>query len=122
LKNLSVEVIGDWELSSDRKWLSFAISQIIDNAVKYSKTDGTIIISISDGNIVISDDGIGILEEDLPRLFDEGFTGFNGHEHQKATGLGLYMTKQVLDTLNLNITIDSQIDKGTQVEISSHKN
>lgn len=122
LKNLSVEVVGDWELSSDRKWLSFAISQIIDNAVKYSKTDGTIIIRISDGNIVISDDGIGILEEDLPRLFDEGFTGFNGHEHQKATGLGLYMTKQVLDTLNLNITIDSQIDKGTQVEISSHKN
>lgn len=59
---------GDWELISDRKWLSFAISQIIDNAVKYSKTDGTIIISISDGNIVISDDGIGILEEDLPRL------------------------------------------------------
>lgn len=122
LKNLSIEIAGDWELISDRKWLSFAISQIIDNAVKYSKTDGTIIISISDGNIVISDDGIGILEEDLPRLFDEGFTGFNGHEHQKATGLGLYMTKQVLDTLNLNIFIDSQIDKGTQVEISSHKN
>ena len=62
--------------------------QIIDNAVKYSKTDGTIIIRISDGNIVISDDGIGILEEDLPRLFDEGFTGFVDHEH-KATGLGL---------------------------------
>lgn len=122
LKNLSVEVVGDWKLISDRKWLSFAISQIIDNSVKYSKTDWTIIISISDGNIVISDDGIGILEEDLPRLFDEDFTGFNGHEHQKTTGLGMYMTKQVLDTLNLNITIDSQIDKGTQVEISSYKN
>lgn len=122
LKHLSVEVVGDWELSSDRKWLSFAISQIIDNAIKYSKENGAIIISITDGSIVISDDGIGILEEDLPRLFDEGFTGFNGHEHQKATGLGLYMTKQVLDSLNLGIDIDSQIDKGTQVEISSHKN
>ena len=122
LKNLSVEVIGDWELSSDQKWLSFAISQVIDNAIKYSKENGTIVIRISNGSIMISDDGIGILEEDLPRLFDEGFTGFNGHEHQKATGLGLYMTKQVLDSLNLNITINSQIDKGTQVNISSYNN
>lgn len=51
------------------------------------------------------------------QLFEEGFTGYNGHEHQKATGLGLFMTKQILDKLNLNITISSQVDQGTLVVI-----
>lgn len=73
--------------------------------------------AIKEGSIFISDNGIGILEEDLPRLFEEGFTGYNGHEHQKATGLGLFMTKQILDKLNLNITISSQVDQGTLVVI-----
>lgn len=121
LKQLSIEVEGDWLLASDRKWLSFAISQILDNAIKYSKEQGKIRIEITDGRISISDNGIGILEEDLPRLFEEGFTGFNGHENQKATGLGLYMTKQILDSLNLAISITSQVDKGTQVTIALPK-
>lgn len=112
---------GDWELKSDKKWVTFALTQIIDNAIKYSKDNGKIIIRISQASIEISDDGIGILEEDLPRIFEEGFTGFNGHEHQKATGLGLYMTKQVLDSLNLDITIHSQIDQGTHVFITPKK-
>lgn len=121
LKQLSIEVEGDWLLASDRKWLSFAISQILDNAIKYSKEQGKIRIEITDGRISISDNGIGILEEDWPRLFEEGFTGFNGHENQKATGLGLYMTKQILDSLNLAISITSQVDKGTQVTIALPK-
>lgn len=121
LKQLSIEVEGDWLLASDRKWLSFAISQILDNAIKYSKEQGKIRIEITDGRISISDNGIGILEEDLPRLFEEGFTGFNGHENQKATGLGLYRTKQILDSLNLAISITSQVDKGTQVTIALPK-
>lgn len=75
LKQLSIEVEGDWLLASDRKWLSFAISQILDNAIKYSKEQDKIRIEITDGSISISDNGIGILEEDLPRLFEEGFTG-----------------------------------------------
>ena len=121
IKTPSVEVTGDWELNSDRKWVNFALTQLIDNAIKYSKEGGKIAIRISQSSIEISDDGIGILEEDLPRIFEEGFTGFNGHEHQKATGLGLYMTKQVLDSLNLDITIHSQIDQGTQVFITPKK-
>ncbi|MFI3836224.1 sensor histidine kinase [Streptococcus equinus] len=121
LKHLSVEVNGDWQLNSDRKWVNFALTQLIDNAIKYSKDGGKISIQISKGYIEISDNGIGILEEDLPRIFEEGFTGFNGHEHQKATGLGLYMTKQVLDSLNLNISIKSQIEQGTQVFITPQK-
>lgn len=121
LKHLSVEVNGDWQLNSDRKWINFALTQLIDNAIKYSKDGGKISIQITKGCIEISDNGIGILEEDLPRIFEEGFTGFNGHEHQKATGLGLYMTKQVLDSLNLNISIKSQIEQGTQVFIAPQK-
>lgn len=116
-KNISVNLDGNWLLKSDKKWLSFALSQVIDNAIKYTRESGSITITISKGSIKIQDSGIGILEEDLPRLFDEGFTGFNGHEHQKATGLGLFMSKEVLDKLNLHILITSQIDLGTTVLI-----
>ena len=116
-KELSVEVSGDWQLKSDKKWLSFAISQILDNAIKYSKRGGHIQVQLDEDGIQISDTGMGILPEDLPRLFEEGFTGYNGHEHKKATGLGLYMTKQVLDKLDLVICVHSQVEEGTQVFI-----
>ena len=120
-KELSVEVSGDWQLKSDKKWLSFAISQILDNAIKYSKRGGHIQVQLDEDGIQISDTGIGILPEDLPRLFEEGFTGYNGHEHKKATGLGLYMTKQVLDKLDLAIRVHSQVEEGTQVFICREK-
>ena len=120
-RELSVEVSGDWQLKSDKKWLSFAISQILDNAIKYSKRGGHIQVQLDEDGIQISDTGIGILPEDLPRLFEEGFTGYNGHEHKKATGLGLYMTKQVLDKLDLAIRIHSQVEEGTQVFIYKEK-
>ena len=120
-KELSVEVSGDWQFKSDKKWLSFAISQILDNAIKYSKRGGHIQVQLDEDGIQISDTGIGILPEDLPRLFEEGFTGYNGHEHKKATGLGLYMTKQVLDKLDLAIRVHSQVEEGTQVFICREK-
>ena len=120
-KELSVEVSGDWQFKSDKKWLSFAISQILDNAIKYSKRGGHIQVQLDEDGIQFSDTGIGILPEDLPRLFEEGFTGYNGHEHKKATGLGLYMTKQVLDKLDLAIRIHSQVEEGTQVFIYKEK-
>lgn len=115
-KELTVDVSGSWQLKSDRKWLSFALSQVIDNAVKYSKTGGAICIRLENG-VTIADQGIGILTEDIPRLFEEGFTGYNGREHQKASGFGLYLTKRVLAQLELSIEITSQIDQGTQVSI-----
>ncbi|MCS4487587.1 sensor histidine kinase [Streptococcus sciuri] len=118
-KQLSVTITGDTTFKTDKKWLSFALSQIFDNAIKYSHNNAQIKITITETQVTISDDGIGILDEDLPRLFDEGFTGFNGHKYQKATGLGLYMTKQVLDKLNFSIKVTSQIAKGTDVTISS---
>ncbi|HGD3194617.1 TPA: ATP-binding protein [Streptococcus agalactiae] len=98
-------------------WLTFALSQVLDNAIKYSNPESKIIISIGEESIRIQDYGIGILEEDIPRLFEDGFTGYNGHEHQKATGMGLYMTKEVLSSLNLSISVDSKINYGTAVSI-----
>ncbi len=116
-KDLSVTVTGDWQVLSDKKWLNFALSQVLDNAIKYSHKGGQILIRLSERGMTISDTGMGILPEDLPRLFEAGFTGYNGHEHQKASGFGLYMTKQVLDQLNLSIQIDSQVEEGTTVAI-----
>ncbi len=117
-KELSVTIQGNCQLKTDKKWLRFALMQLIDNAIKYSTKGGNITITLNSKSIIISDNGIGILSEDLPCLFDEGFTGFNGHEHQKATGLGLYMTKEILDQLNLDIKVNSLIGEGTQVIIS----
>lgn len=116
-KEISVTIDGNWLLKTDRKWLSFALSQIIDNALKYNKTGGKVTIELNEG-ISISDTGIGILAEDIPRLFDEGFTGFNGREHQKATGFGLYLTKRVLNQLELAISVESRVDVGTTVTIT----
>ena len=116
-KDISVTIDGNWLLKTDKKWLSFAMSQIIDNALKYNKTSGKVAIELNK-EISISDTGIGILAEDIPRLFDEGFTGFNGREHQKATGFGLYLTKRVLNQLELAISVESQLEVGTIVSIT----
>lgn len=116
-KNLSIQIDGNWNLVSDKKWLTFALSQIIDNAIKYSRPGGSIRILMDQDCLEITDQGLGILAEDLPRLFDEGFTGFNGHRYHKSTGLGLYMTKMVLDDLELAIEVESQVEVGTSVKI-----
>lgn len=116
LKDLSVTVTGSYQVTSDKKWLTVAIEQLINNAVKYTKK-GSVAIVLDQG-ILISDTGIGILPEDIPRIFDHGFTGFNGRKMQKSTGLGLYLTKDILKQLNFDIKITSQIDQGTEVKIS----
>ena len=110
----------DLQVLTDAKWLSFVLEQILSNALKYTKTGG-IHIFVEDEVLYIEDTGIGIKQEDLPRLFEKGFTGYNGHEHQKATGLGLYMAKKVLNNLELDINIESQIDQGTQVYVTKRR-
>ena len=116
-KNIQITLTGDEHLVTDEKWLSFALSQVIDNAIKYSPFGSEIKISIKEKSIEIQDFGIGILEEDIPRLFELGFTGYNGHVHKRATGLGLYMTKQILDKIGFSIVISSRINYGTKVII-----
>lgn len=103
---------------SDEKWLVFALGQIISNAIKYTE-NGKISISMeSPGFLVIADTGIGIQETDLPRIFEKGYTGYNGRLEQRSTGLGLYLCKRVLDNLSHRIQIESKPYGGTVVTIA----
>ena len=106
---------------SDKKWLGFAFEQILGNSVKYSSMGGEISIETYENKLVIEDKGIGIKEEDLPRIFEKGFTGFNGRYEKKSSGLGLYLCKKTLDKLGHHIEISSTVGKGTRVEITFPK-
>ena len=106
---------------SDKKWLSFAFEQILGNSVKYSSSGGEITIETSENKLVIEDKGIGIKEEDLPRIFEKGFTGFNGRYEKKSSGLGLYLCKKTLDKLGHHIEISSKVGEGTRIEITFPK-
>ena len=95
---------------TDEKWLVFVIEQILSNALKYTKK-GSISIYLEEGRnayqgrelLVIEDSGIGIQPEDLPRVFEKGFTGYNGRSDKKSTGIGLYLCKSVMDKLRHKI-------------------
>ncbi len=109
---------------TDSKWLSFVVEQILSNALKYTASGGGVRIfpekSAADGTltIVIADTGIGIAPADLPRIFDKGFTGFNGRSKNKATGLGLYLCKTTCDRLGHTLAVTSTPGKGTQVRLT----
>lgn len=101
---------------TDEKWLLFVIDQILSNALKYTK-EGHISIYMKNKRLIIEDTGIGIQAEDLPRVFEKGFTGFNGRAFKQSTGIGLYLCKQILTKLSHDITIESEVGKGTKVII-----
>lgn len=101
---------------TDEKWLSFVIEQIISNALKYT-SGGSIKIYITDKTLCIKDSGIGIAPEDLPRIFEKGYTGYNGRTDRKASGLGLYLCKKVCRNLNIPLEIESEPGVGTVVKI-----
>ncbi len=108
---------------TDEKWLVFVLEQIISNAVKYTKT-GSISIymdSAAPKTLVIEDTGIGIEKEDLHRIFEKGFTGYNGRLDKKSTGLGLYLSREILTKLAHSIRITSEAGKGTKVYIDLHR-
>lgn len=119
-KNIALEFKEmDRIVLTDEKWLVFVIEQILSNALKYSNS-GKISIYMDDDEkkiLVIEDTGIGIAEEDLPRVFEKGFTGYNGRMDKKATGIGLYLCKKIVDKLSHTITITSEVDVGTKVKI-----
>lgn len=106
---------------TDKKWLGFAIEQLLSNALKYTKS-GTISISMDENDVLtIRDTGIGISAEDLPRICERGFTGFNGRQEKTSSGLGLYLTSQILKKLSTPMEITSQPGEGTQVHLFLHK-
>ncbi|WP_026394628.1 sensor histidine kinase [Acetobacterium malicum] len=104
---------------TDEKWLVFVLEQIISNALKYTN-QGRISIYLDDRSektLIIEDTGVGIRAEDIARIFDRGFTGYNGRMDKKSTGIGLYLCQQVLDKLSHTITVTSQVGQGTRVSI-----
>lgn len=106
---------------TDEKWLGFVIGQILSNAVKYTPEGGYVRIYADGETLAIADNGIGIRPEDLPRVFEKGFTGYNGREDRKATGIGLYLCRRVLSNLNHGITIVSRPGHGTIVRLLLHE-
>ncbi|MEG1409138.1 MAG: sensor histidine kinase [Terrisporobacter sp.] len=112
---------------SDKKWLSFIINQILINSVKYKQDDfGKIKIyseKIKDSvKLYIEDQGIGIKESEVNRIFDKGFTGSNGRENSKSTGIGLYLCKKLCIKLGIDISVESKIDEYTKVILILPKN
>lgn len=99
---------------TDEKWLVFILEQILTNAVKYTK-EGSVSIFQEGGKLVIADTGIGILPEDLPRVFEWGYTGFNGRTDKHSTGIGLSLCRQMSKRLDHQIRLESRPGSGTKV-------
>lgn len=105
----------NYKVLTDEKWLVFVIEQLLSNAIKYTNKGKISIYPLEDKKLVIEDTGIGISQEDIPRIFDKGFTGYNGRTDKKATGLGLYLCKNILDKLSHKISIESEVGVKTKV-------
>ena len=116
LKKLKLEYEPiEFKTITDSKWLSFIIEQVISNAVKYT-SEGYVRIYMSEpGILCIEDTGVGISEEDLPRIFENGYTGFNGREDKRASGIGLYLCKRISDNLGHKIYAESKVGEGTKI-------
>lgn len=106
----------DARVLTDEKWLVFIIEQLLSNAVKYTQK-GSVTIEVSHDILSITDTGIGIAAEDLPRIFEKGFTGYNGRTDKKATGLGLYLCTRAAKKLGHKISVESKVGVGTRVEV-----
>ncbi len=102
------------QILTDEKWFVFVLEQLLSNALKYTK-DGSVSIYVEDEFLIIEDTGIGIWPEDLPRVFERGFTGYNGRGYKKSTGIGLYLCKSIMDKLKHTLRIESEVGKGTRV-------
>lgn len=109
------------KLITDEKWFVFVLEQLLSNALKYTK-EGSIHIYLQEENVlVIEDTGIGMEESDCYRVFEKGYTGFNGRYDKKASGIGLYLCKTIMEKLNHNIWITSKKGIGTKVMLSWKK-
>ena len=103
------------EVLTDEKWLVFVLEQLLTNASKYTKEGGSVRIGKENGLLVLRDTGIGIRPEDLPRIFEWGYTGYNGRLDKRSTGVGLALVKQVMEMLGNKIEIRSVLGEGTEV-------
>ena len=113
----------------DEKWLRFILNQLIVNAVKYRSQQAELCFSVSQSGehtvLSLSDNGIGIPADELPRVFEKGFTGINGRKQQNSTGLGLYLCRQLCDKLGIQISVSSDTSAdchGSTFSLSFYQN
>ena len=113
----------NYTVITDEKWLGFVVEQVLSNALKYTPQGSVSIYMEPDGVLCIRDTGIGIAPEDLPRVFEKGYTGYNGRSHRKASGLGLYLCREILTRLGHSVSAESQVDHGTtiRIDLRQHK-
>ena len=122
-KKISIDIEKvEGTVITDIKWVKFIINQIIINAIKYRKESNSkieIYTKLFKDKIIltIKDNGIGICEKDIDKVFDKGFTGENGRKYGKSTGIGLYLSKKLCEKLGLGITITSKENVGTKVKV-----
>ncbi|WP_367924694.1 sensor histidine kinase [uncultured Ruthenibacterium sp.] len=106
----------DLAVTTDSKWMEFVLEQILTNSAKYTH-HGFVRVYTHGTVLTVEDTGIGILEEELPRIFERGFTGYNGRANEKSTGLGLYLCNQICQNLGHKLSISSKPGQGTKVNI-----
>ena len=113
----------NYTVITDEKWLGFVVEQVLSNALKYTPQGSVSIYMEPEGVLCIRDTGIGIAPEDLPRVFEKGYTGYNGRSHRKASGLGLYLCREILTRLGHSVSAESQVDHGTtiRIDLRQHK-
>ena len=126
--NKNIEIILEVEgfnIISDRKWIHYILSQIINNSSKYTNENGQLhIFSKEDSKayyLHIKDNGIGIPKEDIKRIFNKGFTGKNGRTRTKSTGIGLYYAKKICNNLNIDLKVESEEGEYTEFILSFYK-
>lgn len=102
----------DVTVITDKKWLLFIVEQLLANALKYTDK-GVITIKVENKILSISDTGIGIAKEDIPRIFEKGYTGYNGRTERKSTGIGLYLCRRAADKLSHKLSVRSEVGKGS---------
>ena len=127
--DISLETEGlDVRVTTDSKWITYILSQLMSNSIKYASPDRDSVIRVwaeelPDRTVLhFRDNGIGISEADLPRIFEKSFTGENGHSESKATGMGLYLVGKLCDKLGHDIKAESVKDEYTEIQISFGKN
>ncbi|MDR3091142.1 MAG: sensor histidine kinase [Clostridiales bacterium] len=113
-RKIKIEHRAEGRVYADPKWLEFILQQVLDNAVKYGAR--TIAYSFENNTLTLKDDGAGIPQKDLPRVFERGFTGENGRKTARSTGMGLYLCKRLCDKLGLGIAVRSE--GGTEVSVT----
>lgn len=122
-KGLAVEIDElHHEVHSDSKWLQFIFRQLLSNAIKYSSKGSTIVVASGKAKnerlfLAVSDEGAGIAAQDIPRVFQRGFTGNYGRQQNSSTGMGLYLAKSIAQKLKVEIQIESVKGKGTTVKL-----